>query len=57
MVEAKSKKCNDYSQREQGGRSPALKRHLEFQIKTLHNAPRDADKLELVLKVKQGQKE
>jgi hypothetical protein len=45
------------SQREQGGRSPALKRHLELQIKTLQNAPRDPDKLEMLLKVKQREKE
>jgi hypothetical protein len=45
------------SQREQGGMSPALKRHLEFQIKTLQNAPRDPDKLEMLLKVKQREKE
>jgi hypothetical protein len=37
--------------------SPALKRHLELQIKTLQNAPRDPDKLEMLLKVKQREKE
>jgi hypothetical protein len=57
IVEPSQRRLMVNSQREQGGRSPALKRHLEFQIKTLQNAPRDADKLELVLKVKQGQKE
>ena len=37
--------------------SPALKRHLEFQIKTLQKAPRGPDKLKRLLKVKQRQKE
>ena len=34
-----------------------MKRHLELQIKTLENAPRDADKLRQLLKVKRRQKE
>jgi hypothetical protein len=34
-----------------------MKRHLELEIKTLQNAPRDADKLRKLLKVKQRQKE
>ncbi len=34
-----------------------MKRHLELQIKTLQNAPRDADKLRRLLEVKQRQKE
>ena len=45
------------SQGELGGMSPPLKRHLELEIKTLQNAPRDADKLSQLLKVKQRQKE
>jgi hypothetical protein len=40
-----------------GGMNPAVKRHLELQIKTLRNAPRDADKLRKLLQVKQRQKE
>jgi hypothetical protein len=40
-----------------GGMNPAVKRHLELQIKTLQNAPRDADKLERLLKSKRRQKE
>ena len=39
---------------ELGGMSPPLKRHLELEIKTLENAPRDADKLEHLLQVKQN---
>jgi hypothetical protein len=40
-----------------GGMNPATKRHLELQIKTLQNAPRDADKLERLLELKRRQKE
>jgi hypothetical protein len=40
-----------------GGMNPAVKRHLELQIKTLQNAPRDPDKLERLLKSKRRQKE
>jgi hypothetical protein len=39
------------------GMSPPMKMHLELEIKTLENAPRDADKLEQLLQVKQRQKE
>lgn len=37
--------------------NPVMKRHLELEIKTLQNAPRDAEKLEKLLKAKQRQKE
>lgn len=37
--------------------SPSLKRHLDLEIKTLENAPRDAEKLELLLQIKRSQKE
>jgi hypothetical protein len=36
---------------------PPLKRHLELQMRTLENAPRDADMLERLLQIKQRQKE
>jgi hypothetical protein len=36
---------------------PPLKRHLELEIRTLQNAPRDADKLRRLLQVKERQKE
>ena len=39
------------------GINPAIKRHLELEIKTLQNAPRDADKLRRLLELKQRQKE
>jgi hypothetical protein len=37
--------------------NPVMKRHLELEIKTLQNAPRDADKLRQLLELKQRQKE
>jgi methyl coenzyme M reductase beta subunit len=40
-----------------GGMNPVMKRHLELEIKTLQNAPRDADKLERLLQIKRRQKE
>ena len=39
------------------GINPAMKRHLELEIKTLQNAPRDADKFRKLLELKQRQKE
>ena len=39
------------------GINPAVKRHLELEIKTLQNAPRDADKLRRLLEIKQRQKQ
>ena len=39
------------------GINPAIERHLELEIKTLQNAPRDANKLRKLLEVKQRQKE
>jgi hypothetical protein len=56
-VGASQKRVTINSQREQEGMSPALKRHLGLQIKTLQNAPRDTDRLERLLKAKQRQKE
>ena len=43
--------------REGWGINPVMKRHLELEIKTLQNAPRDADKLRPLLELKQRQKE
>ena len=54
MVEASQRRVKINSQREQGEMSPALKRHLELQIKTLQNTPRDPDKLKRLLKVIQS---
>jgi hypothetical protein len=39
------------------GTNPAMRRHLESEIKTLQNAPRDPDKLKRLLEVKQRQNE
>jgi hypothetical protein len=44
-------------EKEPGGINPATKRHLESQIKTLQDAPRDPDMLERLLQVKRRQKE
>src|SRR5919106_1891262 len=63
MIEASQRMIDVNSQvggeaREEGwGTNPAMKRHLESEIKTLQNAPREADKLRRLLKVKQRQKE
>jgi hypothetical protein len=60
MIEASQRmlKVNSQGRGELGGgMSPPLKRHLELEIKTFENAPRDADKLELLLQIKQRQKE
>jgi hypothetical protein len=35
------------------GINPVMRRHLESEIKTLQNAPRDPDKLKRLLEVKQ----
>ena len=40
-----------------GGLNPAIKRQYELEIKTLQNAPRDADKLEQLLQAKERAKE
>jgi hypothetical protein len=60
MIEASQRMININSQGEgiQAGRmSPPQKRHLELEMQTLKNAPRDADKLERLLETKQRQKE
>jgi hypothetical protein len=55
MIEASQRMITINSQGE--GMNPATKKQLELQIKTLQNAPRDADKLERLLKVKLRKKE
>jgi hypothetical protein len=40
-----------------GGMNPAIKNHLELQIKTLQSAPRGVDKSKRLLQVKRRQKE
>jgi hypothetical protein len=62
MIDASQRMITMHSQvpgeaSEGWGINPAVKRHLELEIKTLQNAPRDADKLRKLLEVKQRQKE
>jgi hypothetical protein len=57
MIDASQRMLTVNSQGELGGLSPPQRRHLELEIKTLQNAPRDAEKLEKLLKAKQRQKE
>jgi hypothetical protein len=62
MIEASQRMITMQSQvpeeaRQGWGINPVMKRHLELEIKTLQNAPRDADKLRRLLEVKQRQKE
>jgi hypothetical protein len=59
MIDASQRMLDVQSQvqgeaREEGwGINPAMKRHLELEIKALQNAPRDADKLRRLLEIKQ----
>jgi hypothetical protein len=57
MIEASQRMLTVNSQETLGGLSPPQERHLELEIETLQNAPRDAEKLERLLKAKQRQKE
>ena len=57
MIDASQEIITMGSQGELGGMSPPMKKHLELEIKTLQNTPRDAEKLEKLLKIKQRQKE
>jgi hypothetical protein len=57
MIEASQRMITINSKGELGGMNPPVKRHFELQIKTLQNAPRDADKLEWLLKIKESQEE
>jgi hypothetical protein len=42
-------------QQENNNNSPAINKRFKLQIETLQNAPRDPDKLERLLKVKERQ--
>jgi hypothetical protein len=62
MIDASQRMLDVQSQvqgqpREGGGINPIMKRHLELEIRTLQNAPRDVDKLRKLLELKQRQKE
>jgi methyl coenzyme M reductase beta subunit len=56
MIDASQRMIKINSQGQLGGMNPAVKKHFDLQIKTLQNAPRDADKLERLLKVKEREK-
>jgi hypothetical protein len=55
MIEASQQILKVNTQGE--GMNPAVKKHYELQIKTLQNAPRDAEELEWLLKKKEKAKE
>ena len=57
LIEASKRMLKVNSQRGEVGMSPPLKRHVELELETLENAPRDAEKLERLLKSKDRQKE
>jgi hypothetical protein len=57
MIDTSQRMITLNSQGELGRMSPPQKRHLELQIKTLQEAPRDAEKLERLLQVKRKQKD
>jgi hypothetical protein len=55
MIDASQRMITINTQGE--GMNPAVKKHFELQIKMLQNAPRDVDKLERLLRLKERQKE
>jgi hypothetical protein len=57
MIDASQRMLKVSSKETLGGISPPQKRHLELEIKTLQNAPRDSDKLRELLKIKRRQYE
>jgi hypothetical protein len=57
MIEPSQRMITINSQGELGGINSATKRHLELQITSLQNAPRDADELEWLLKKKERAKD
>ena len=50
MIEASQKMINEQN-------NPIVNEHFKLEIKTLQNAPRDPEKLEQLLNVKERQKE
>jgi hypothetical protein len=62
MIDASQRMIDVQSQVQGGakegwGLNPIMKKHLESEIRTLQNAPRDAAKLKRLLEIKQRQKE
>ena len=56
MIEISQRMLKVNSQGDFGVMNPVMKRHLELEIKTLENAPRNADKLKHLLQVKQNKR-
>jgi hypothetical protein len=60
VKETKNDRCAKSSTRRSKrrmGNYPLMKIHLELEIRTLQNAPRDADKLRRLLEIRQRQKD
>jgi hypothetical protein len=58
MIEASQSMITIGNQTESLSRmNPAIKRHFKLEVKTLQNAPRDADKKERLLRLKEREKE
>jgi hypothetical protein len=62
MIEASQRMLDVQSQvtgeaKDGWGLNTVMKKHLELEIRTLQNAPRDAEKLSRLLEIKQRQKE
>jgi hypothetical protein len=55
MIDVQSKVTGE--SKDGWGLSPVMKKHLELEIKTLQNTPRDASKLRRILEIKQRQKD
>jgi uncharacterized protein (DUF2132 family) len=52
MIEASQRMITD-----EHNNSPSVTKHMKLQIKTLQNAPREADSLKRLLKVKEREKQ
>jgi methyl coenzyme M reductase beta subunit len=57
MLDVNSRVQGEAAKEEGWGINPIMKRHLELEIKTLQNAPRDEDKLRELLKLKEKENE
>jgi len=50
MIEASQRMINEQN-------NPIVNKHFKLQIKTLQNAPRDTDRLEVLLRAKEREKQ
>jgi hypothetical protein len=57
MLDVNSQVQGEAAKEEGWGINPIMKRHLELEIKTLQNAPRDEGKLRELLKLKEKENE